>query len=246
MTTGQPPRDRSKNRLLLVAIVAIAVLTVAGIVYAFLQGRDNAPSAEETPPTASEPTTSQADGTTATCPPSESSTDTELTQAPDTTWVAYDNITYPSSPIYGPTSIAPDGFRYCFQQSPEGALFAAANMLTELHTDSDEDRWFNYVLSQEIFGRQGILDAISAEANDQVTDLPTLEILGFAMKDYTPERATVTVAAQATYDDISPTHSATFTLVWENNDWKWLVNNTSNALDITEISNTDGLIDWAP
>ncbi|MHA4915531.1 hypothetical protein, partial [Enterococcus faecium] len=54
---------------------------------------------------------------------------------------------YPTSPTYGPGKTAPEGYRYCFQHSPVGALFAAANALAQGSATGNNAAWSQYVLA---------------------------------------------------------------------------------------------------
>ena len=49
-----------------------------------------------------------------------------VSQAPQAQWDYIGVFPYPTSDQYGPAATADEGYRYCFQHSPQGAVFAAA------------------------------------------------------------------------------------------------------------------------
>jgi hypothetical protein len=72
-----------------------------------------------------------------------------VTTAPAAEWKFQDVYAYPTSTTFGPGETARRATRSCFQHSPEGALFAAANV-TIIGGPADQlvKPWIEYALSE--------------------------------------------------------------------------------------------------
>ena len=94
------------------------------------------------------------------------------------------------APAAGPGETAPEGYSYCFQHSPEGALFAAANV-TIIGFGPTEQRqaFLEYALTEGPY-RDTLLTAQEAAAPSDVR----ASIAGFRMLAYDGESARVDVA----------------------------------------------------
>ena len=162
------------------AAVTVAVIVVLAVVLAIVNASrgDDGPV---TPPTSAAPTpTGAGTGTgtpSATQPDAEASVcgldgvelDGRLTSAPAVDEWQYQGTTaFPVSRTYGPGATDPDDFRYCFQHSPEGALFAAASAIAG---SDNPTAWGEYFLSSAVEDRDALLGDDSG-APDSTTRRP--------------------------------------------------------------------------
>lgn len=120
----------------IVGAVVVAALIVAAIVLTVLNlNRDDDaappapdPSSNATSSAAPSPEPSGVAGGASVCGLAGEELSGTVTTAPPAEWQFQDVYAFPTSPTAGPGETAPDGYPYCFQHSPEGALFAAANV----------------------------------------------------------------------------------------------------------------------
>lgn len=129
----------------------------------------------------------------------------------DYTWAATsDGARYPVSRTYGPTvQVGHTG--QCFAHNPTGAAMAAISMF---HSESEPQ-------ASEAERRA----LLSARTSKDPLDDPTpqsldVQVFGYAIQGYSPERATVQVVLLSR----SPNHVVvrfTIRVVWEDGDWRF-------------------------
>ncbi len=125
-------------------ILAAVVLTVLNL----NRGDEAAPPASDQSSSvassaAPSPTASGVAGDASVCGLDEEVLSGTVTTAPAATWQYQDVYAYPTSPTFGPGATAPQGYRYCYQHSPDGAVFAAANMTIGLFGDVTREPRFS-------------------------------------------------------------------------------------------------------
>lgn len=157
-----------------------------------------------------------------------------------TTW-RYSNATaYPTSPVYGPGRTSPQGYRYCFQRSPGGALFAAANSLAFDNSSIAEARaWWGYMLADGRYRQARLAD--SYVANDPSE---RLQIIGYRMMSYTSREAWVDIAVRTSTADGAAVLSVVTHLVWQRGDWRFSTDELEST-NVTRISDLTGYTTWS-
>ena len=110
---------------------ALVVALIAATIVIFLVIPDGS---EEGTPQPAQSSTSAAVATTTAAAAGKSicglpgSSDKALGSAPKTDWELVGKMAAPTAADFGPGKKDSNGFRYCFANSPEGALFAAVNV----------------------------------------------------------------------------------------------------------------------
>ena len=128
------------RRGFIIAAAVLVVIIIMGIVVIVIGPPDKGATASPTtPPGANRstenvsppiqvPTTAPA-ATGSTCGPTTVQLDGTVTTAPAAQWALVGTTYAPQSAAVGPGRTASDGLRECFARTPQGALFAAANLL---------------------------------------------------------------------------------------------------------------------
>lgn len=201
----------------------VAVLVIAGIVLTVVNvaGGDSDDTAATPAPTSSsasaapsaEPTADA--GGTSVCGLRGEELSGTLTTAPDAEWQYQETSAYPSSSDFGPAETSPDGYRYCFQHSPSGALFAASNAVVHAFDNPGDSAWADYFLSEGTYR-----DELLAAPVDEGTANARLNIVGYRLLSYEGDTARVDVAMRGSAQGQTITASAVYDLVWEAGDWK--------------------------
>ncbi|WP_139241011.1 hypothetical protein [Actinomyces glycerinitolerans] len=163
-----------------------------------------------------------------------------LAKAPDVDYWDYQGtVAYPVSEQYGPGATADSGYRYCFQRSPEGAVFAAANALAAASDPETSSAWAYYALSQGEFHDQLMAEVDTPSDSTGVR----LEITGFRLLAYDGRSARVDLSASGSAQGSSITASITYSLIWEDGDWK-IDASVSAPFDFATIPDASGYIAW--
>lgn len=231
--------------------LVLAVIVVAGVVIGIANMTGDDPATDPPASTSSDPDThpptSQspppADTETSVCGLEGSVTETaQLTTAPDVDEWAYQGTTaYPISAQFGPAEATDDGVRYCFQQSPEGALLAASNALVQGADPSSNDEWIARFLAEGPY-RDQIIDE-TASSSDDASDGVRLQIAGFRLLNYDGSSARVDIAVNGSADGQSIVGSYIYELVWQEGDWK-LAADTPTPFEFATIPDLSGYIPW--
>lgn len=134
-------------------------------------------------------------------------------------WDYVDVSAYPTSAVYGPGAIDEEGgFRYCFQHSPEGALFAAAYIAASgTGTDIDPVAWAQYYTSPGEH-RQEVIEA--AEDRTPSESDTRLRLAGFRVLAYDGDSARIDLGFATSTGGQSAKVSFVYNLVWVDGDWK--------------------------
>ncbi|MEE6289295.1 hypothetical protein V2J52_16700 [Georgenia sp. MJ173] len=231
----------------LVAAVLVGAIVVVGVVLGIL----NATRAGDDPPDAS-PTPAEP-GPSATSPdPSAQPTDDEsvcglkdgdsegtLSTAPETEWQFQGTTAYPTSSTYGPGATDENGVRYCFQRSPQGALFMAANAIPQGSDPSVSSAWVDYALAEGPYREQ----LLGEMGGSPVTEGMRLSTVGFRLLHYDGETARVDLAVRGSAAGQAATLSGVYELVWQHGDWR-ISADISQPLDMATIPDAAGYISW--
>lgn len=193
----------------------VLVLIAAVIVIAFLPRGGDEPDGGSTQPADSE-TTSAPNATTDSVEESicglPASDDTALGTAPESDWELIGRTAVPTAPeAAGPGAVNSEGVRSCFSNSPEGALYAAANIFGLV--SSGNQRAVLEDLAADSAAREQELEGLEDGATDEIP----AQIKGFQLQNYTESSATVDLGIEL---DTGAVGSVPIPLIWENGDWK--------------------------
>jgi hypothetical protein len=231
----------------IVSAVVVAVIVVLGAVIGIVNanrddgpGRVSAPSSSATPEATPSPEASEVAGGTSMCGLGEVVLTGSVSTAPQAEWAFQGTTAYPTSPEFGPGESDAQGIRYCFEHSPEGSIFAAANAVVQGSDATTSGDWIAYFLSEEAPNRDQLLNDVAAGSSASTR----LNIAGFRLLNYTGDTARVDMAVRAVGSGNALNASAVYDLVWEAGDWKLLPLDPSNPLRMAEIPDTAGYITW--
>lgn len=227
------------------AAVVIALVVVLGIVLVVVNARDDDPGPTPTSSasTSAAPTTdtTAAAGGASVCGLDGAQLDTaQLTIAPAVDeWAFQGTAAYPTSREFGPAADDPAGFRYCFQHTPEGALFAAAYASIVSTDPAVVPEWIEYFTAPGPYRDQ--LIQTSAGSSDPAD--VRLRIAGFRMLAYDGATARVDVALASSVEGQSLILSAVYPLVWSDGDWK-VSTDTPEPGSVASIPDLVGYVPW--
>lgn len=137
----------------------------------------------------------------------------------DVVWAAQFGNTWPTSPSIGPTAVR-EGVSGCFARSPMGAALAAVGILQTARIV--EPALGEKIVTQQFVdnpGRAAFLDVMKTKLNL----VPPAQRVwgrseGFAVKTYTPDRATIMLVEN--WPQRAQLTGNLVTVVWQGNDWK--------------------------
>lgn len=231
---------------IVVAIVATLAITLA-VVGAFNRSEDEAAPTPESPvaveteaPNSSQnPEAVETDGGGSICGlPGEELSGT-LSEAPATEWAYQGVIPYPTSTTHGPGETSASGVRTCFQHTPAGALFMAANAMSQGSDASTATEWIEASLSQGPYREQLLSQAGAGAASSNIR----VNVAGYKILSYDGASATVDLAARVSSSGENTVVSSIYYLVWEDGDWKIDASNVA-PMNMTPIPDVAGYTAW--
>lgn len=223
--------------------IVIGLIVVIGVIVTVItlnQDRaDPEPTSTSTPSTAPSPEPTGDAGGASVCGLGGVELSGRLTSAPTAEWAYQGTVAYPTSGEFGPGATDDSGFRYCFQHSPEGALFAASNAVA-LGTDpAVAPTWIEYFAAEGPYR-----DELLAETATSSSSAGTrLRVAGFRLLSYDGNTARVDLAGEGSTSTGSIYFSAVYELVWQDGDWK-ANTDTPTSFDFATIPNLTGYIAW--
>lgn len=226
-----------------VAAVLVLVVVLLGVIVAVRVGRSNdvsTPPVTSAPPSATQASTrASADPSASVCGLTGSVDEGSLTAAPVAAWEYQGTTAYPTSPQFGPGRTAAEGYRFCFQHSPEGAAVMAANALAQGSDPEIGARWAEYALGEGRY-RDQLLTEIGT-----VTGAPDtrIKIAGVRVLSYDGTSARVDLASQVSSQNQNLVLSAVYELVWQSGDWK-ISADAPRPLDTATIPDLAGYLPW--
>lgn len=161
----------------------------------------------------------------------------KLALAPETSWREVDVNLAPNGPEAGPAAVHPEGFAYCFQRSPEGALLAAANFLVQSNTPGLRAPLLDYALAPGGHRETLLVDAGAA------VGVVRLQIVGYRMLAFDGESARVDVAQRVTVDGATNFIAAVVDLQWVDGDWR-IPTDGPHPVRMQALSDVGGYTRW--
>ena len=225
------------------AAVVVALVVVLGVVVGVVNATRSDPESQSSPspsessaaPTADE---SAAAGGASVCGLSGEVLSGSISTAPAAKWEYQGTVAYPTSSEAGPADTK-NGVRTCFQRSPEGALFAAANAVVQGSDEATVKRWLDYFVTGS--ARDQVLSAGAGSSTGSGT---RVEIAGFRVLAYDGDSARIDVAVRGSASGTTLNLSMVYPLVWEDGDWKLNVTDASAPIDVATIPDLAGYITW--
>jgi hypothetical protein len=247
MSTTDPDQSPfTRPRFVLAALVVglvVVLAVVVGIVRA--TGHDNkdaspGPSASAAAPTAAGTPSSSAHGSDASACglPGVVLTGT-ISAAPAAEWAYQGTTAYPTSPKYGPGATDSSGVHYCFQHSPQGALFAAANVLVQTM-----DRTMVVAVIERFAPAGSYRDKLLADVPTAAP--PTgvrITLGGFRLLAYTGDTARVDIGTNISVNGTPSSGSYVYEFTWQDGDWKYNPKPTQSS-GYTALPNLAGYVPW--
>ena len=222
----------------------VAVIVVCAIILAIINlsrgDSEPAPAPSTSAPSPTPSTSSPAaSGDESMCGLSGVELTGTVSAGPPATWEFEGTMGYPTSPTFGPGKTDPAGFRYCFQHSPEGALFMAANSFAQGSGSGDNRAWAEYVFADGPYRNQLLAESTNTSS---IAGTRT-SIEGFRILNYDGKHATIDLAVSVSTASGTTTVSGVYTLVWVDGDWKVSTENAT-PLDVAPIPNVAGYTTW--
>lgn len=246
MTTEDNEQSPFTKPGFIIAAVVVFLILVLGVVIGFVNANRNdpepAPSSSSLTNTSAAPTTepSAVAGGASVCGLGGEVLSGSLTTAPEANWEYMGTTAYPTSPKFGPAELSGKGYRYCFQHSPEGALFMAANAIVQGSSDAATGRaWLDYALAEGPYRSQLLSDQGTTSSGDGTR----LSIKGFRLLQYAGDTARVDVAVRGTVQGKTLIFSGVYDLVWQEGDWK-ISTDKAEPLNMAQIPDPSGYISW--
>jgi len=241
--TEQSPFTRPAFVWAAIVVGLVLVLGAVLAVHAMTTGKTTA-----SPPTASGRPTAA----TSTPSPSTSSSEASvcglsgtvmagtLSKAPAATWAYEGTTAYPTSDTYGPGKTDANGVRYCFQHTPAGAVFAAANAVVQGSDAATAKPWLDYFAAAGPYRDTLLNSGGSGAAASGVR----LTIEGFRLLSYDGTTARVDVAFRGSGSGSTVFGSGIYPLRWEGGDWKLAPTSASDLNMVAQIPDLAGYVSW--
>lgn len=243
MSNEDEQNPLTRPRFIFAAIGVLALVVIAVIVGINIATQDDPDAPAPTPITSTPPADPEPSGDAASvCGLSGTKLTGTIATAPEAEWEYQGTVAYPTSKTFGPGKTDDLGVRYCFQHSPEGALFMAANSLAQASDPAVVSDWSKVALSEGQY-RETLLSDVGATSND--SSGLRLEITGFRLLTYDGNSARVDVGIRGSGQGQSITASAVYNLIWQAGDWK-LNADVAAPFDFATIPDLAGYVPWRP
>jgi hypothetical protein len=173
---------------------------------------------------------------------------------PEAQWEYVGYTAYPVSKTYGPAQTSPEGYRFCFQHSPEGALFYAAYNLAqqvsvpEVMTNEgyrDHVRaWAEFATSDGKFRKMlTTIDETNLDIDPTLVEGLRYSTVGFRILMYEGDHAVVDLLTERQSEGQSQYVSNSIKMVWTGGDWK-LDGDLELPISTTDIASPAGYVNW--
>lgn len=247
MRNAESDKEPRSKRGLIAAAALVGALILLGVVLAVVNSVNGPEPVQPSPSTdgrataSTPPVDAEQSNADSVCGLKGSKSEGTLAEAPAAEW-RYDELgtAYPVNKKYGPAQSDAQSGRTCFQRTPEGAVFAAANAVSQ--GSAPAPQWSDYFLSERTGGRAALVQDTS-NGRGAGSDV-RVGVAGFRLLNYTGDAARVEIVVQAVGRGDSVYVSAIYELVWENGDWRWLPSNVNEPLRMAEIPELYGFVIW--
>lgn len=241
------PDENHQNPLtrpgFIISAALVLMLIAAVIVIAFIPRGGDEPDAGTANPTTSETTsapTATANGVEESICGLPASDDTALGTAPESDWELVETMAVPTAPeTHGPGDSTDAGTAFCFANSPTGALYAASNIFVTLITGDPLNLYEQLVADNE--ARDEALEALEGADMPPSANDESFQIQGFQLERYSETQATVLLGFEIENGSVG---SITLPLVWEEGDWKLLIEQ-SGAPEPRQLNDLSDFISWS-
>lgn len=161
-----------------------------------------------------------------------------LIEGPDVEWEQRGDLRFPTSSDFGPAAVDEEGFHYCFQHSPEGAVLAATTNAIHGFDYTNSLPWFDYFTSEGEYRDTYVTNepGSTAEESDHETWL-----LGFEVHEYDESTAEVEIFILADFSEFPM--AVQQKLVWADGDWK-IDASQPDAMGTDYAEDIDDMIMW--
>jgi len=237
----------------IISAVVIAFIVIAGIVIAIATHHTTTPTPGVAGPTIATPaptTTASNSGTDSVCGLSAAGPHTPLTAAPSgTTWQLVGKVAGPSAKNVGPGTVAAK-IHSCFAHDANGALYAAANMLSDGLSGEIQPVDLARARLAQGRGYDATVEQAKASSGDNMPagtgGTPTYQIAGFTYLNYSDQTATIVIVLRSTAGaDAGQFSGAPLTLQWQSGDWKIVPNADGSNTPGYAISDSSAFIQWS-
>ena len=245
--TNEPQGSPFSRPAFVVAGVLVLAIVLLGIIVAVRVAGSNNATAQPPPPST---TSTEATPTAAPSTPTEQAASVcglpagmdsgPLTSPPAVTWAYQGTIAYPKSPELGAGQTASEGYRYCFQRSPAGALVMTANAMAQGSDPTVGNAWAEYALGDGQYHDQLAQEIAKPVKGSGGT---RLRVAGFRVLSFDGTSARIDLGLQGSSQNQNLTLSAVYELVWQEGDWK-LSAAVEQPLDISTIPDFSGYVPW--
>lgn len=236
----------TKPGFIIAAILVLALIAGAFVIFLLPKGENTADPAPAPAGTtaAANPSSSAAPSVKESVCGLPSSKDTALGTAPKSTWELVGTIAAPTDPRIGPGKTEASGFRYCFANTPTGALYAAVNMASLGSINKPEVlAQFADKLLVPGTGRDAAMKEASAPRNTAASNSTSIQVKGFLIKSYSPTEASVDLAFATQTGEYAQLN---FPLRWVDGDWKAKPSDDGTPYGtISQIRDLSGFILWS-
>lgn len=243
-TQGAPEQSPWTRPGFIVAAVVVVIIVVVGVVLGVrgMSGTDDAAPAPTSSgdPAAPSPTATKPvdDKDASVCGLDGEKLSGSLSTAPAAQWAYQGSTAYPTSPEFGPAAADPAGFQYCFQRSPEGALFAAAYALAVGTDQTLVPSWIEYFAAPGPYRDQFLVGSSSDSSAGA-----RMRLSGFRLLSYDGSSASVDLGIVGSTEGQTVTASFIYDLVWVDGDWK-LNTAVDDPANFSTIPDLAGYVAW--
>ena len=224
------------------AALVVGVVVAMGVVLSIqgLRGEDDA----EEPPTSAATSQSSASPSTTTasvCGLPGRETAGTVNRAPTAEWALVDGFAVPSVKSAGPGKVEGDGFRFCYAQTREGALTAAANFVG-VSGDPELAKKVTDKLIAPGPGRE-VARRSAAGTSGTGSDGPRVQVAGFKMVSYSAESSTVEILLRGSNGEYVVQQ---LPLRWTEGDWRLeLADNGGPLAEPRSVPSAAGYVEWS-
>ncbi|WP_136611054.1 hypothetical protein [Sinomonas albida] len=150
-----------------------------------------------------------------------------------TKWELLGRVAVPTDPKGSGPGKTDGSLRTCYQHSPTGALYAAANIVGVGTLPGGPT-----VINKNFAAKSPARDQALAAPPTQTPLDPSMsmQIGGFKVVSYAPDSATIALGMKVTQDSRTGYGSVTYALRWEGGDWKVVLEDSSTSTSLKDLS----------